>query len=275
MIEDFDRHEGRADVVQQRGAGQAALVLVAHAEMLGEGHREAGGEQAMPVAAIVMRADRGQPFPQRGALDRLQDGVLRLHHVVDRQGNSGRQLLEDVHHHLVGRGDPLGEVLAWCWPRCLPLNSGKRHGCAAECRRDRRAARWCRWRRAPRPASSRDATCRPARTVSAPVDMPVPSSLRRICCTLSAERRLMSTTTPERSLAGFLRNVRGRDDLDVGDIGQNDGQFLAMIGPVRCKKQTPFRGSLFEYGRHKSSRALRRSDQLIPTKRFPEIKAHS
>ena len=64
LVEERDRNEGLADIVQQRGAGQAALVVLAHAEMLGERHRKAGDEQAMAIAVGVMAADGGQPFAQ-------------------------------------------------------------------------------------------------------------------------------------------------------------------------------------------------------------------
>ncbi len=39
LVQDRDGDEGLADIVKQRGAGQAALVLLAHAEMLREGDR--------------------------------------------------------------------------------------------------------------------------------------------------------------------------------------------------------------------------------------------
>src|SRR5579872_6631537 len=64
LVQDPDRDEGLADIVQQRGTGQAALIVFAHAQMLRKGHRKASDEQAMPVAAGVMAADRGQPLAQ-------------------------------------------------------------------------------------------------------------------------------------------------------------------------------------------------------------------
>ena len=90
------RDERLADVVQQRGAGQAALVVLAHAEMLREGDRKAGDEQAMAIAVRVVAADRGQPFAQRGMLDRLEDLGLGLLHFVEGQRHAGRKLLEDL-----------------------------------------------------------------------------------------------------------------------------------------------------------------------------------
>ena len=78
LVEDRDRDERLADIVQQRGAGQTALVVLAHAEMLGERHRKAGDEQAVAIAVGVMAADRRQPFPQRAMLDGLEDLVFGL-----------------------------------------------------------------------------------------------------------------------------------------------------------------------------------------------------
>src|SRR5262249_51542512 len=72
---DRERNESLADVVQQRGAGQAALVGFAHAEMLRERHCKAGHEQAVTMAVGVMAADRGQPFAGRGVIDRPEDGL--------------------------------------------------------------------------------------------------------------------------------------------------------------------------------------------------------
>ena len=50
LVEDGERDEGLADVMQQRGAGKAPLVVLAHAKMLGEGDRKAGHEQAVAIA---------------------------------------------------------------------------------------------------------------------------------------------------------------------------------------------------------------------------------
>ena len=64
LVEDRGRDERLADVVQQRGAHQPALVVFAHAEMLRKGNGKAGHEQAVTVAVGVMAADGGQPFAQ-------------------------------------------------------------------------------------------------------------------------------------------------------------------------------------------------------------------
>ena len=57
LVQDRSRNEGLADIVQQRGAGQTALVVLAHAEMLREGNGEAGDKEAMAIAAGMMAAD--------------------------------------------------------------------------------------------------------------------------------------------------------------------------------------------------------------------------
>ena len=59
-----------------RELSPTALVILTHAEMLSERYRKAGHEQAVAKCRFMMTADRGQPFAQRGMLDRLQD--LRL-----------------------------------------------------------------------------------------------------------------------------------------------------------------------------------------------------
>ena len=64
LVEDAHRNERLADVVQQGSAGETALVVLAHAEMLRVCNRKTGDEQAMAVAAGVVTADRRQPFPQ-------------------------------------------------------------------------------------------------------------------------------------------------------------------------------------------------------------------
>lgn len=86
LVEQRGGNEGLADVVQQRGAGQAALVVLAHAEMLREGDGEAGDEQAVPIAADMVATHRGEPFAQRGMLDRLQDLAFGGDDVVEGQG---------------------------------------------------------------------------------------------------------------------------------------------------------------------------------------------
>src|SRR5437660_6141592 len=78
LVEDFDGNEGLADVMQQCRTRKPALVVLAHAEMLGERNRKAGHEQAVAVACRMMAADGSQPFAQGGMLDRLEDPGLGL-----------------------------------------------------------------------------------------------------------------------------------------------------------------------------------------------------
>ncbi len=197
LVQDRDGDEGLADVVQQRGAGQAALVVLAHAEMLREGHRKAGDEQAVAIAVGVVAADRGQPFAQGGMLDRLQDLGFGLLHFLEGQRAAGRQLLEHLDEDRMRRLDAAVQRLAAVGRVVATGCRETRRGCAAGWRRARAAARWCRWRPAPRPASRRDEARPPARTAAASGDRHRHCSLLRTGCTLSAERRLMSTTTPE------------------------------------------------------------------------------
>ncbi len=62
LVQNRQRHERLADIVQKGGADQTALIVVTHSEMLRERNREAGDKQAMTIAAHVMAADGGQPF---------------------------------------------------------------------------------------------------------------------------------------------------------------------------------------------------------------------
>ncbi len=52
LVQDRHRDEGLADIVQQRGARQPALVVLAHAEMLRERDGKAGDEQAMAIGVV-------------------------------------------------------------------------------------------------------------------------------------------------------------------------------------------------------------------------------
>ena len=112
LVQDRHRNESLADVVQQRGAGETALVVLAHAEMLRVRDRKAGDEETMAIAAGVMAADRRQPFPQGRMLDRLENLVLGLDDVAEFQGNAGRKLFEDLDHHAMRRLDAPVQGLA-------------------------------------------------------------------------------------------------------------------------------------------------------------------
>ena len=72
LVENRHRDERLADIVQERSPTprQAALVVLAHPEMMRERHRKTGDKQAVAIALDVMAADDPQPFTQRGLLDR-------------------------------------------------------------------------------------------------------------------------------------------------------------------------------------------------------------
>jgi len=72
--------------VQKGSAGQAALVVLAHPEMLRERNRKPGDKEAMAIAVGVMAADGRQPFAQRGVLDGLEDPGFGFHNVVELSG---------------------------------------------------------------------------------------------------------------------------------------------------------------------------------------------
>ena len=112
LVQDCHRNERLADIVQQRSAGKPALIVLAHAEVLGERHRKAGDEQAVAIAVGVMTADRRQPFPQRGMLDGLEDLVFGLHDIAEFQRLAGRKLLENLDHDAVRRLDAAVQGLA-------------------------------------------------------------------------------------------------------------------------------------------------------------------
>src|SRR5947209_1379212 len=69
LVQNGHRNERLADIVQQRGANEATLVVFTHAKMLRERYRETGDEKAMTIGAGMMTANRRQPFPQGRMLD--------------------------------------------------------------------------------------------------------------------------------------------------------------------------------------------------------------
>ena len=90
---------------------QAALVVLAHAEMLRERDRETGDKEAVAIAVGVMAADGRQPFTQRGLLDGFENLVFGFHDVAECQRNSRRKLLEYLDHHRVRGGNALFKAL--------------------------------------------------------------------------------------------------------------------------------------------------------------------
>src|SRR2546430_2435281 len=83
LVEDRDRDKGLADIVQQGSTGETALVVLAHAEMLREGYRKSGDEQAMAIGVGMMAADRRQPFTQRRMPDGLENLVFGFHDIAE------------------------------------------------------------------------------------------------------------------------------------------------------------------------------------------------
>ena len=150
--------------------------------------------------------------------------------VAEFQRNAGRQLFEDLDHHRMRGLDAPVQRLAAIGLVVIRRCRETRRGCAAGCPARRTAARWCRWRRAPRPASSRDAARRPARTAAAFRDR-----LRcAACCAPAArsrrERRLMSTTMPARSRPARREYPTSR--------WCRPGRPSAECWPVRCSDRS-------------------------------------
>ena len=83
LVEDRNGNEGLAHIMEQGGARKPALIFLAHPELLRECGGEACDKQAVTITMSMMTADGGQPFTQRGSLDRLKNLLLRLHHVAE------------------------------------------------------------------------------------------------------------------------------------------------------------------------------------------------
>ena len=62
LVENLNRNEGLADIVQKSSADHPALVVLTHAETLPERDRKSGDKQAMTITTGVMPANGGQPF---------------------------------------------------------------------------------------------------------------------------------------------------------------------------------------------------------------------
>ena len=127
--------------------------------------------------------------------------------VVERQRHAERQPLENLDHHRMRRLDAAVQRLA---ASSRHSGVGKRRADALQDgRAHRTAARSYRWRRAPRPASSRDAARRPARTAAASRDR-----LRRAACCAPLHafgRAQIDIDHDAGQIArGLLRNFRGR-----------------------------------------------------------------
>ena len=112
LVQDRHRDERLADVVQQRGARQAALVVLPHAEILRIRHRKSGDKQAVAIGVGMVAADGRQPFAQRGMLDGLEDLAFGLHDIVECQRLAGGKLLEHLDDHRVRSFDTAIQGLA-------------------------------------------------------------------------------------------------------------------------------------------------------------------
>ena len=230
--------------MQQRGAGEPALVVLAHAEMLGERHRKAGDEQAMAIAVGVVAADRRQPFPQRGMLDRLEDLVFGLHDVAEFQRHAGGKLLEDLDHDAVRRLDAPVQRLA-----AIGLVVGtvvRKRG--PDALQDAL--------RVERPGDGVGGAERPGLHRAVMQRIRQHEQARHLAIGLGPQlvaHQLHALGRPQIDIdhdAGeiaFRRvgNLRRRDGVDLADGLQDAGQFAALIAPIRSQQQPAFGRSLF------------------------------
>src|SRR5450759_507896 len=72
LVQDRDRNERLADIVQQRGTHQTALVVLAHAEMLRERDRKTGDKEAVAITFHMMAADSSKQLKKRAVLDSFE-----------------------------------------------------------------------------------------------------------------------------------------------------------------------------------------------------------
>ena len=243
LVQDRDRNERLADIVQQRGAGQPALIVFTHAEMLGERHRKAGDEQAMAIAVGVMAADRRQPFPQRAMLDGLEDLVFGLHDVAEFQRHAGWKLLENLDHDPVRRLDApvqglatiglvVGTVVRKCGPDAL------QDALRVERPRDGVGG-------AERPGLHR-AVMQRVRQHEQPRHLAIGLGAQLVAHQLHALGRTQIDIDHDAGEIARRRfgNLRGRDGVDLADGLQNAGQFAALIAPIRRQQQPALGRSL-------------------------------
>ena len=251
LVEDRHRNERLADIVQQRGAGETALVVLAHAEMLREGDRKAGDEQAMAIAVGVMAADRRQPFPQRRMLDRLENLVLGLDDVAEFQRNAGRKLFEDLDHHGMRRFDaPVQRLAAIGLVKSVavrkrganPLQDALR----VERPRDGVGG-------AERPGLHRSVMQR-VRQHEQPRHLAIGLGAQLVAHQLHAlGGAQIDVDHDAREIArGRVGNVRCRDGVDLADGLQNAGEFAALIAPIRSQQQPALGRSLVGYRCHET-----------------------
>ena len=229
--------------MQQRGAGQTALVVLAHAEMLRERDRKAGDEQAMAIAVGVMAADRRQPFPQRRMLDRLEDLVFGLDDIVEFQRHAGRKLLEDLDHDAVRGLDAPVQGLAAIG--LVVADAVRKRGADAlqdalrvERPRDRVGG-------AERPGLHR-AVMQRVRQHEQPRHLAIGLGAQLVAHQLHALGRAQIDVDHDAGEIARRRvgNLRRRDGVDLADGLQDAGQFAALIAPIRSQQQPAFGRSL-------------------------------
>ena len=221
-----------------------------------------------------MAADRGQPFAQRGMLDRLEDLVFGLDDVVEGQRHAGRKLLEYLDHHRVRGGDAAVQGLA-AVGGVNPSLSGNaarmrcRMPCGIERPRDRIGG-------AQRPGLHRAMVKRVGENEQ-PRHRAVGSarSLLRTRCTLSARPQIDIDHDAGEIAGGRIGNIRGRNGVDVADGS-------AECWPVRCSGRSdpkPAAGGVWtKAGSLGLSWILGRGDATdskdYPTTGSPRLKRH-
>ena len=257
LVEDRDGNEGLADIVQQGGARQPALIVLAHAEVLRERDGEAGDEQAMAIGVDVMAADRGQPFAQRGMLDRLDDLALGRHDVAELQRHAQGKLLEDIDHHRMRGLDAPVQGLAAIG------------GVVAMAVRKRRADALQNGLRIERPGDGIGGAERPGlhRAVMKRVGQNEQPRHRAIGlrAQLVADqldafgRPQIDIDHDARELAGRVGKVGRRHGSDLAHHSQDAGQLAALVAPVRSQQQPAFGRWLGGWNCHGSSVQRRRA----------------
>ena len=251
LVQDRHRNERLADVVQQGGTGETALVVVAHAEMLRVGDRKAGDKETMAVAAGVMAADRRQPFAQGRMPDRLENLVLGLDDVAEFQGNAGRKLFEDLDHHGMRRFDaPVQDLAAIGLVKPVavrkrgtnPLQDTLR----VERPRDGVGG-------AERPGLHRSVMQRVSQHEQ-PRHFAIGFGAQLVAHQLHALGGAQVDVDHDTRQVALRRvgNVRCRDGVDLTDGSQNAGEFAALIASIGSQQQPAPGRSLVGYRCHET-----------------------
>ena len=167
------------------------------------------------------------------------------HDVVECQRHAGRKLFENLDHDTVGGFDAPVQGLAAIGLVVGTVGPERPRGCAAGCPAHRTAARWCRWRPAPRPASSRDAARRPARTAAASIAIGLGAQL--VADPLHALGRTqidIDHDAGEIVRPALRESPRSRSVSTSLTDCRMLGQFAALIAPIRRQQQPAFGRSL-------------------------------